>query len=152
MRRASVLGLLLATLPVAASAQGFREPTVFDGRCTPKSHVAEGRIGADLTKAQSRFFCDSVAIVPINGDPRHVLLTFSEKRSHTRPQIGFAGYMPEPDMIQVQRVYLQSGVATPVDDGACKFFRKQGRIDSLFCGAKIDQGDRRTVPIVAFQR
>ena len=152
MRRASVVGLLLATLPVAADAQGFPELTVFDGRCTPKNHVAEGRIGTDLTKAQSRFFCDSVAIVPISGDPRHVLLTFSEKRSHTRPQIGFAGYMPEPDMIQVQRVYLQSGVAIQADDGACKLFRKRGRIDSLVCGAKIDQGDRRTVPVVAFQR
>ena len=152
MRRASVIALLLASMPAAAEAQGFRDLTVLDGRCTPKSHVAEGRIGTDLTKAQSRFFCDSVAIIPINGDPRHVLLTFSEKRSHTRPQIGFSGYMPEPDMIQVQRVYLQSGVATLVDDGACKLFRKQGRIDSLVCGAKIDQGDRRTVPVVAFQR
>lgn len=152
MRRAFALALALGCISPIAHAQGFRDLTVLDGRCTPKSHVAERRIGTDLTKAQSRFFCDSVAIVPINGDPRRVLLTFSEKRSHTRPQIGFAGYMPEPDMIQVQRVYLQSGVAIAADDGACKLFRKQGRIDSLVCGAKIDQGDRRTVPVVAFQR
>lgn len=60
--------------------------------------------------------------------------------------------MVDDEMIQVQRVYLQSGVATQAGDGACTLFRKRGRMDSLFCGLKIDQGDRSTAPVVAFQR
>lgn len=146
------LALMLSLACSSASAVGFDDLEVVKGRCSPKSHIAEGRVGTDLTKNQSRFFCDAVAIVPINGNPRHVLLTFSESKSHTRPQIGYAGLMVDDEMIQVQRIYLQSGVAIPADDGACKIFRKGGRISGIACGAKVDQGGRRTVPIVAFER
>lgn len=152
MHHAPALALALSLVSTAGHAIGFNDLEVVKGRCTPKSHIAEGRVGFDLTKNQSRFFCDAVAIMPINGNPRHVLLTFSESKSHTRPQIGFAGLMVDDQMIQVQRVYLQSGVATPADDGACKIFRKGGSISGIFCGAKSDQGGRRTVPIVAFER
>lgn len=148
---ALALGLSLAST-AAAYAMGFSDLEVVKGSCSPKSHIAEGRVGADLTKNQSRFFCDAVAIMPINGNPRHVLLTFTESKSHTRPQIGYAGLMVDDEMIQVQRFYLQTGVAIPADDGACKIFRKGGRISGITCGAKSDQGGRRTVPIVSFER
>ena len=146
------LAFMFSLASCSAFAVGFDDLEVVKGRCSPKSHIAEGRVGTDLTKNQSRFFCDAVAIMPINGDPRHVLLTFSESKSHTRPQIGYAGLMVDDEMMQVQRVYLQSGVAIPADDGACKIFRKGGRISGIACGAKSDQGGRRTVPIVAFER
>lgn len=146
------LALMFSLASTGAFAVGFNDLEVVKGRCSPSSHIAEGRVGTDLTKNQSRFFCDAVAIMPINGNPRHVLLTFSESRSHTRPQIGYAGLMVDDQMIQVQRIYLQSGVAIPADDGACKIFRKGGRISGIACGAKSDQGGRRTVPVVAFER
>lgn len=152
MRRPLGLALLLTLVSTAGHAVGFNDLEVVKGRCSPKSHIAEGRVGTDLTKNQSRFFCDAVAIMPINGNPRHVLLTFTESKSHTRPQIGYAGILVDDEMLQVQRIYLQSGVAIPADDGACKIFRKAGRISSIACGAKSDQGGRRTVPIVAFER
>lgn len=152
MRRLLVSACMLTFAAVGANAQGFPEPTILKGSCSDKSHIAEGRIGADLTKNQARFFCDSVVIIPIDGNPRHVLLTFAELQSHTRPQIAFAGMMTDRQMVDVQRVYLSTGKATPMDDGACKFFYKGPRISGVFCGGKIDQGERRTVPLVAFER
>lgn len=152
MRRLLAPALLLSLAATGAHAQGFPEMTILKGSCSEKSHIAEGKLGTDLTRNQARFFCDSVVIMPINGNPRHVLLTFAESQSHTRPQLGFAGVMEDRQMVDVQRVYLTSGKATPVDEGACKFFYKGSRITGVFCGGKIDQGDRRTVPIVAFER
>jgi hypothetical protein len=154
MRHAPALALALALslVSTAGHAIGFTDLEVVKGHCAPSSHIAEGRVGTDLTKNQSRFFCDAVAIMPINGNPRHVLLTFTESKSHTRPQIGYAGLMLDDQMLQVQRIYLQNGVATPADEGYCKIFRKGGRISGIACGAKSDQGGRRTVPIVSFER
>jgi hypothetical protein len=34
------------------------------GICDPSSHIAEGPIGSDLTKRQSRFYCNSAVPLP----------------------------------------------------------------------------------------
>jgi hypothetical protein len=153
---ASVLAVCILVFGVTggralAGPDGDGSMIVLKGVCNEKSHIAEGSRTEDLTKRQSRFFCDSAVIIHPNGDPKRVLITFTESQSNTGPQIGFAGSVSEPDMAQISRVYLRSGVATAADDGACKFFRKDGKITSLFCGAKLDIGERRTVPIVAFE-
>ncbi|TGD95533.1 hypothetical protein [Methylobacterium nonmethylotrophicum] len=144
----SVCAVLL--LSGTASAQGLDGMVVLKGVCSPKSHIAEGRIGEDLTRRQSRFFCDAAVITTPNGQAGRRLVNFAESRSHTRPPIGFAGTMVERDIMQVHRVYLQSGQALAVSDGYCKFFSTNKAIHGIACGAKIDNGGRRTVPIVAF--
>lgn len=144
------VGLTSLMGPSAASAQGTGGPEMMKGRCTPKSHVAEGRIGEDLTKRQSRFFCDTVMVVP-NQSEGSILITFLEAGSPARPQIAFAGAMPEPQMVQVQRLYLEPGKPSAVTDGACKFFPKRGKTRDVFCGAVIDQGDHRTVWSIVFK-
>jgi hypothetical protein len=150
MYRNFVLAVALTLGPAAAKAEVFNTPTVLDGTCLPSSHIAEGSQTEDLTKRQSRFFCNSVVIINPNNDASRVLFTFVEKQSETNPQLGYAGHFTERDMVRVERVYLRSGVAQTVDDGACKIFRKGGQISGISCGAKLDQGDRRTVPIVGF--
>lgn len=138
-------------LGCTANAQSLGTPTVLKGACSDKSHIAEGLQTEDLTKRQSRFFCSAAVITHPNGDPNRVLIMFAEAQSNTGPQIGFAGTMPDRDMVQVKRVYLQPEKALQADDGACKFFRNNGRITGVFCGAKIDNGTRRTVPVVSFE-
>lgn len=154
MKRLAVslgVALLPMTLGVAAHAATSKSPVFLEGACDEQSHIAEGLQTEDLTKRQSRFFCDSAIMINPNNDPSRLLVTFTEKQSETRQSIGFAGRFGDKDMIQVERVYLGGGDPIQVDDGACKIFRTNGRITSMFCGAKIDKGNRRTVPLVSFK-
>lgn len=140
--------LLLKMSCIGAAAQ---TPTIVNGRCTEMSHIAEGDQTEDLTKRGSRFFCNSVVIMNPRNDSRRMLLTFLEKESNTSSPIGYAGTVTEDGMVDVQRVYIRSGVSLEASGGTCKFFRKDGEIESIFCGAKVDQGDRRTVLVVGFE-
>lgn len=146
----SCAAFLTVALGTLAHAKSLRGPIFLEGACIENSHIAEGMQGEDLTKRQSRFFCNSVVITNPNNDPSRVLFSFAEKQSETGRPIGFAGRFDGQDIVQVERVYLGSGPAQTVDDGACKIFRKTGQISGISCGAKIDSGDRRTVPIVGF--
>jgi len=147
----SGVALLPMVLGVAAHAETSKSPVFLEGVCDEQSHIAEGWQTEDLTKRQSRFFCDSAIMINPNNDPSRLLVTFTEKQSETSQSIGFAGHFGDKDMIQVERIYLGGGDPIPADDGACKIFRTNGRITGLFCGAKIDKGKRRTVPLVSFK-
>lgn len=151
--RKVALGACIAVLSFAmlSSAEELREMRMINGVCEPSSHIAEGPIGADLTKRQSRFFCDAAIIGFFGRSKTHTLVQFSEKGSHHGQIIGYAGDMPEgQNILTVDHVYLTQAVATPVTEGYCKFFYKATRLSGISCGAKIDEGNRRTVPIIAF--
>ena len=136
-----------------ASAQ-MPEPNDIDvviGNCQPTSHVAEGPIGTDLTKRQSRFFCNSASITFFPNYKGHVMVQFAQKESNHGPMLGFSGKMDADGIIMdVERVYLTQGTPMPVSDGVCKFFFKNKHISGIFCGAKVDESGRRTSAVLAF--
>jgi hypothetical protein len=66
--------------------------------------------------------------------------------------MGFAGYMDSDGQIMaVDHVYLEEGKPTRVTEGVCKFFFSKPHLKAIMCGAKIDEGTQRTVPIVVFE-
>ena len=132
-----------------AHAQTF---PVLSGECRDTSHIAEGEIGTDLTKRESRFFCDSLIINNISGDKNHFMLQFSEKESHHLPILAFSGYTTDDkSIIKLEHIYFQPGIPTIVSDGWCRFFFDGAALKDLMCGAKVDETGRRTVAIVEFQ-
>ena len=151
IRLAAAGAALLITAPAGVHAQANR-PEVVSGTCNPISHTAEGKIGADLKKHRSQFYCDAAVITALGDYRGHMLVQFSEKESHHAPPLGFAGRMEPKDIMQVERVYLQPGVPMTVSDGECQFFWSDDRkrLIGISCGMKLDKDDRRTVAFVAF--
>jgi len=141
----------LATSMVLLFATGTKaqQMTLYNGKCEVGSHIAEGRATEDLTKRESRYFCDSLVMTVYNSPPR-VMFQFAEKRAHHGSPLGFVGIPVEKDIYAVNHVYLEPGVQTPVDQGVCKVFWKGSRLGSLMCGAMILEGERKTVPVVVF--
>ena len=123
---------------------------VVKGKCGKGSHIAEGQIGEDLTKRQSRFFCDSAVINFFDNKNRHIMVQFLESQSHSNMLLGFSGIMQDDGQIlNVNRVYL-GNKKVEVSEGHCKFFFKKKHMSGIACGAPVDEGDRRTVPVVEF--
>lgn len=144
--------LLLVNLGNVVSAQTeVNDVRVVGGACDASSHTAEGPLGSDLTKRQSRFFCDSAVITFLDDHNSHVMIQFSQKESLHSPILGFAGRV-EADgiMMTVDHVYLTPGQATTVSDGWCKFFFKNRQLSALMCGMKVDETGRRTTAVVVF--
>lgn len=156
--RAAILSTILLvgmgfTIPAYAGVSNIQ---VVNGICSSSSNTAEGPLGSDLTKRQSRFYCDSAAITFFDDYEGHVLIDFSQKESHHSPILGFAGRIEtrEPTdggtMMQVYSVYLGTGEATTASDGWCKLFFKNQQLSGIGCGIKVDETGRRTVAIVSF--
>lgn len=140
--------LCLAAFPIFAA--NVTDIQMVKGKCAKQSHIAEGKIGSDLTKQRSRFFCDTAILTFFDNNDEHVMVTFVESKSHTRPHVGFAGIMDDDGQIMdVHNVYIGTE-NYPVNEGHCKFFFKKKKMDGIACGAPIDQEDRRTVPVVVF--
>lgn len=146
------IAMLLAVLWIVSASSNAvaNDTTIVRGQCAPESHIAEGAIGEDLSKRQSRFFCDSAVVTLFSDNARHVLINFAESKSVHARQIGYAGMMEDQEILDVRSVYLEGDSATPVTDGACKFFFKDMSITSITCGAAVDKAGRRTVPVVSF--
>ena len=127
-----------------------------NGTCDSTSHTAEGPIDGDLTKRQSKFYCDSAVITFLDDYTGHVLIQFSQKESHHSPILGFGGRIEARQpadvgtMVQVDHVYLVPGQAATVSDGSCKFFFKNQKMSGIMCGMKVDETGRRTTAIVVF--
>lgn len=131
---------------------GFRSlPEVIKGRCASPSHVASGRVTEDLTKKQSRFFCDSAIIMRFDEAGKHRLIQFLDSNANHSRILGFGGLMQDRAILAVKTVYLETARSVAASEGACKLFYNENRIAEIFCGAKVDEGDRRTVPIVTFE-
>jgi hypothetical protein len=78
LKRAVFFGVALAALRASAPSNAVADDlTVVKGQCTPESHIAEGAIGEDLTKRQSRFFCDSAVVSVFSDNPKHVMIQFA---------------------------------------------------------------------------
>ena len=123
------------------------------GTCNASSHTSEGPLGADLTKQQSQFFCDTAGIIFFDNHHSHIMINFLEKQANHAPTLGFAGYMKDDGVtMPVDHVYLEPGKATPVSEGVCKFFLEdQDRhMKGIVCVIKADEGGRRTVAAVEF--
>jgi hypothetical protein len=130
---------------------GPNDVEVVNGICEPSSHTAEGPLGSDLTKRQSRFYCDSAVITYFDDRKGHVMIQFAQKESHHSPILGFAGRVEDDGiMMPVDHVSLAPGQATAVSDGWCKFFFKDRHMSGIFCGMKVDETGRRTTAVVAF--
>ncbi len=141
------------TIPAYAGVSNIQD---VNGTCSSSSHTAEGPLGSDLTKRQSRFYCDSAIITFFDDYPGHVMIQFAQKESQHSPILGFAGRIEarQPGdvgtMIHVDSVYLAPGQATTVSDGSCKLFSKNRHLSELFCGMKVDETGRRTTAVVVF--
>lgn len=129
------------------------QTSILTGACRDSSHTAEGPIGSDLTKRQSRFDCDSAILTLFGDNTSHVMIQFAQKASRNTRILGFAGQV-EADgiMVQVDHAYFQRGQATVVDDGWCKLFKddKDQQITDITCGMKRDKAGRRTTAVVEF--
>jgi len=139
----------LSFLAVPCNAE-IKDLQVVKGTCGKGSHISEGQIGEDLTKRQSRFFCDSAVIAFFDNNNQHIMVQFAESKSHNNIQVGFAGIMSEDGQIlNVNSVYLGSK-QVQVSEGYCKFFFKNKHMSGIGCGAPVDEGDRRTVLVIEF--
>jgi hypothetical protein len=138
-------------LPISGPAAQPSDIQVMSGICNPSSHTAEGRLGADLTKRQSRFYCDSAVITFFDDYKGHVMIQFAQKEAHHGPILGFSGKVDDDGiMMSVDHVYLTAGPPATVSDGVCKFFFKNRQMSGIFCGIKVDETGRHTTAIVAF--
>lgn len=134
-----------------AQAQTTEDTDFFVGACGPTSHTAEGPIGSDLTKRQSRFYCNSLVETGYANANHHMMFQFTEKEAHHAQILGFAGVMDKDGILmRVDRIYLEPGHPTPVDEGYCRFFFKGHTFTAVVCGAKVDEDGRRTTAVVAF--
>jgi hypothetical protein len=80
------------------------------------------------------------------------MLHFAQKEAHQTPILGFAGRLENDGiMMQVEHVYFESGQPTTVSVGWCKFFFKRRKMDSIFCGIKVEETSRRTTAVVVFK-
>ena len=144
---AAVAAALASTSPANAEGRAPRTLTV-NGKCDAGSQIAEGPRDADIRGRESRLFCD-VAVVSY-GPGQALMVQFANSQAHHSPIVGYAGVMEDAQILDVERVYLEPGHASPVDEGNCKFAWKAGRIDYIACGAPVYEGSRRTVPVVVF--
>jgi hypothetical protein len=152
-----VLAVLCASLSSNAGADelpSFSE--IVSGQCDPISHIAEGASGEDLSKHESRVFCDVAVVGVFKDDPKHVLVRFVDSKSDA--VIVYAGMMKDAEHMSVRSVDIESKEShqpIPVEEGDCRFFfnkrfLNEKRISGIACGAKVVKSGRRTVPIVAF--
>jgi hypothetical protein len=158
INRVAVLSAVLLagmgiTIPACARVSNIQ---ILNGTCDSTSHTAEGPLGSDLTKRQSRYYCNSAVITFFDDYTGHVMINFSQNESNHSPILGFAGRIEarQPGdvgtMMQVNSVYLRTGDATAVSEGWCKLFFKDQQLSGIACGMKVDEAGRRTTAVVVF--
>lgn len=152
-----ITGLLLIAAMGTGQDPGFTSTPVgyhqiIDGVCGPDSHLAEGRLDEDLSDRRSRFYCDSAIVTFSKITDGRVMIQFVQKARRTTSILGFSGQVLGEDMVGVDTVYVGSEVLVAAE-GVCKFFYDDTfQIVSAACGARVEDGGRATVPIVAFER
>lgn len=148
-----VKGVLARALGTPAQTRSVSadDLQIVKGTCTDGSHIAEGAITEDLSKRRSRFFCDAAVIKFFSDNPNHVMVQFAESKSQYSQPLGFAGLMEEGGQIlDVSKVYLHPGEASPVVSGACKFFFNGKHMQSIVCGSRVEADNRAIAPVVVF--
>ena len=102
---------ILATLGIfaalAVSAMAAGDEMDLDGLCTADSHTAEGPIGSDLTKRQSRFYCDEAVVLVFDNENGPLLVEFQEKEARHGPVLGFYGKLAKNGKtMPVDRIFM----------------------------------------------
>lgn len=134
-----------------AAQTGISDIQIVKGACGADSNISEGPIGSDLSKRESRFYCDTAAITFFTDSPNHILIDFTERGSHHSPMIGFSGMTDEAGiLLNIEKVYLSTGDPATVSEGSCKLFFKAKRLVGIACGMRLDEAGRRTAAIVEF--
>lgn len=142
---------LCVSVPISARALQPQDFEFVHGTCDPSSHTAEGPLGADLTKRQSRFYCDLAIITFFPDYKGHVMVQFTQKEAHHTPILGFAGRVDDAGILMnLDHVYLVPGQSTTVSAGWCKFFFRNHHMSGIFCGMAVDETGRRTTASVVF--
>ena len=152
MKIIPIVTACLSLLPLQAISADItvNHSDIVKGNCEATSHIAEGKLGDDLTKRRSQFYCDSAVISYFDSEYNHVMVQFSDSQSVTNQLLGYAGYMDEKkEILTVEKVYI-ANKPYKATDVACKFFFKNKHMSNIVCGGAIDIGDRRTVPVVIF--
>jgi hypothetical protein len=149
--RTFLFALALTAMIATARAQ-ISGLSGVDGTCDATSHLAEGAIGEDLTKRQSRFFCDIALINQFDDNPNHIMIQFTDRKSHYGRILGFAGLL-DGNVLVVDHFYLDDpGHPITPDVSMCKFFSKGKKMTGIWCAAKIDdERGRRTSAMVDFK-
>ena len=120
------------------------------GSCDPKSHIANGSVGTDLTNHQIPFACDAAVFIVFDNQNRHTMITFAKKAT-TKGVLSFSGMMDlKSNILDVQKVYFEPGKPTYIDEGTCKLFFSGRNMTGIFCGGKIDADGQRTVASIIF--
>jgi len=158
MRNQIALSLLLLAAPLHAqptpgpddiAASSLR---VSPGACAAGSHTAEGPERSDLTKRQSRFYCDSMVSSMVDNQPGHFLVQFLSKGMQHAPILAFGGFFGRDGLLHVSSIYFEQGIRTPADDGFCQFFRgKSGKLTAAACGGVVVKDGVKSVAIVDFR-
>lgn len=130
---------------------GINDIQVLKGSCDATSHTAEGPLNSDLTKRESKFYCDSAIISFFSDSESHIMIQFSQKESRHSPILGFSGRVDAAGItMQVDNVYLTPGEPTTVSEGVCQLYFKNRHMVNIMCGMKVDETGRRTVAVVLF--
>jgi hypothetical protein len=145
---ASYLWLSLGVLEAHADSTPLGD---YNGQCGVNSHIAQGRKSEDLSKLESRYFCDQAIVGSEDGTDDHVRITFKKDGQTISPVIAVIGVKKDGDMIHLRDILMGSQRAE-VNDGACRFFyTKKRQMTDIVCSATFDQGEQRTVSVIAFK-
>lgn len=155
--RALLIGLaaFMGAAPAVAS-EPHAGIVLYHGSCNAKSHVAEGRLGGDLSKAHAPIACETVAAG--TRDDGFVLISFLDGRAHSTP-LGFSGEriasMPGSALsrLAVTSVFLPGltsadhAEVTKGVEGWCFWKTADGlsHLTGVSCVARVDRQGRRTV-------
>jgi hypothetical protein len=134
-----------------SSLQNLRSQNfLLSGECLPVSQISQGLIGNSVSRHHSRFLCDSALLSLFHTENRG-MVQFVQKNAENAQVLGFSGSVGTGGtLIDVNRVYLPTGQITPPDKGICRFIFSHHSLAGIVCGASIDNGNQRIVPIVAF--
>lgn len=142
----------IVTLAIVLEARADSTPTGdYQGVCSARSHIAQGKKNEDLTKLGSRYFCDQAIVGNEDGSDDHIRITFKKDGQSISPLVAVIGVKKDGDMVHLRDIVLGSQ-RSEVSDGACRFFYgKKRQMTDIVCSATFDQGEQRTVSIIEFK-
>jgi hypothetical protein len=89
---------LLLPAPIVHGADGSKAnaalayPKLFSGRCIAPTYIAEGSIGADLSRMHKPLKCDSMVLTMVANHPGQIMMQFTVMHPNSVLILGFAGY------------------------------------------------------------
>jgi hypothetical protein len=151
MKFLNLISFILMTLTAPLARAEFTPSGDYKGECSVRSHVAQGRKTDDLTKLDSRYFCDEAIVGSEDGSNDHIRITFKKDDQSISPVIAVIGVKKDGDMIHLRDI-LMGSLRAEVNDGACRFFySKKRQMTDIVCSATFDQEDQRTVSVIEFK-